>query len=357
LRREHLERLRPVCPACGAAERDAAPLGLGHVARSEGDDVREGVLVCPEPRCRREHPIVDGIPVVVTDLVSWASHQLESALRRADLSPFTESLLGDAAGPGSGFDRERANLSSYGRGHWGDLDPDEPLPRDGSFAALLDGALALLDGAPSGCWVDHGCAVGRGTLELARRTGDLAVGVDLSFSMLRVAERVRRDGRAVFPLRRVGLVFDRRDVAVPDVPAELMSFWCCDAAVLPFADAGFDGALSLNLLDSVAAPLNHLLELGRTLVPGGSALVAAPYDWSPAATVVEQWIGGHSQRGDSGGSSVEELRRILAPEAPAGFDTGLTIADERERVPWRVYTHERASMDYAVHLLRLVRTP
>jgi hypothetical protein len=134
-----------------------------------------------------------------------------------------------------------------------------------------------------------------------------------------------------------------------------VSFWCCDAAALPFADGSFAGALSLNLLDCVAAPLGHLLEIGRTLAPGAPALVAAPYDWSAAATSVGQWIGGHSQRGDSGGSSVEELRRILAPDAAAGVDTGLDVVAEREQLPWRVYVHERASMDYAVHLLRLAR--
>ena len=355
MRREHLERLRPSCPTCRAAGREPAPLVLGAVARDDGDDVLEGALVCPHPLCRREHPIVDGIAVVVADLVSWASHQLDAVLRRDDLSPFTESLLGDAAGPGSLFDRDRTNLSGYGRGHWGDLDPQEPLGRGESFAALADTALGLLDAPPSGVWIDHGCAVGRGTVELARRTGDLAVGVDLSFSMLRVAERVRREGRAVFPLRRVGLVFERRDFAVPDVPRELVSFWCCDAGTLPFADATFAGALSLNVLDCVASPLGHLLELGRTLAPGAPALLATPYDWSPVAVPIEQWIGGHSQRGDAGGSSAAELRRILSPDAAAGVDTSLVLVEERDRVPWRVYGNERASTEYALHLMRLQR--
>jgi SAM-dependent methyltransferase/uncharacterized protein YbaR (Trm112 family) len=355
LRREHLERLRPVCPTCRASGREAQPLALGTVARAEDDDVLEGALVCPERLCRREHPIIDGIAVVVADLVSWASHQLDAVLRRDDLSPFLESLLGDAAGPGSGFDRDRVNLSGYGRGHWGDLDPEQPLAHRDGFAGLVDTALELLDGQPRGLWADLGCAVGRGTLELARRTGDVAVGVDLSFAMLRVAEHVRREGRAVFPQRRVGLVYDRRDLVVPNVPTERMSFWCCDAGSLPFADASFAGALSLNVLDCVPSPLGHLLELGRTLEPGAPALLSTPYDWSPAATTLEQWIGGHSQRGESGGSSAAELRRILSPDAAAGVDTGLAIAAEREGVPWRVYSNERAATEYALDLLRLER--
>jgi SAM-dependent methyltransferase len=353
--REHLERLRPACPTCRAAGREPAQLVLATVARADGDDVLEGVLVCPERLCRREHPIVDGIPVVVSDLVGWAPHQLDAAIRRADLTPFTESLLGDAAGPDSSFYRERANLSSYGSGHWGDLDPDERERSDGGLAELLESALALLDEPPRGPWLDAGCALGRGALELARRTGELAVGVDLSFAMLRVAERVRREGRAVYPLRRVGLVFDRCDFPIAEVPARDLSFWCCDAGVLPFADAVFAGALSLNVVDCVASPLGHLLELGRVVEPGSPVLLSTPYDWSPTATLVEDWIGGHSQRGESHGSSAAALRRILSPDPETGVDTGLVVVAQRDRVPWRVYANERSSIHYQLDLMRLER--
>ena len=356
MRREHLERLQPICPACRAVGRDAPTLELGSVARADGDDVLEGVLVCPERLCRREHPIVDGIPVVVADVVSWASHQLGAVERRDDLTPFAESLLGDAAGPGSELDRERSNLSVYGRGHWGDLDARDPVEPEASLVGLVETALGLLDEPPRGVWLDAGCAVGRATRELARRTGDFAVGVDLSFAMLRVAERVRREGRAVVPLRRVGVVYERREIAVGDVPAERLSLWCADAAALPFPDGAFAGALSLNVVDCVASPLGHLLELGRTLDAGAPALLSTPYDWAPTATPFEQWLGGHSQRADAGGSSAEELRRILSTDSPAGVDTGLVVTAEIERVPWRVYVHERSSVDYAVHLLRLAKT-
>ena len=352
MRRDHLERLRPICPTCRAAGRQALPLVLGTIVRCEPDeDVLEGLLVCPNPDCQREHPIIDGVAVVVPDLQSWASHQLDAVLRRDDLSSFMESVLGDAAGPGSVFNNERTNLSAYGRAHWGDLDAEEPLAPEASFVHLLNTALELMPQPPRGIWVDLGCAVGRATLEMARRTGDLAVGVDLSFSMLRVAERMRRAGRAGFGLRRVGLVFDRLDLTIADVPAEQLSFWCCDVGALPFADGLFDGALSLNVVDCVPAPLQHLEELGRVLRGGAPALLASPYDWSPNATPVAQWLGGHSQRSPQHGSSAAELRRALA-----SIDHGLIIKKERDRAPWRVYVNERASMDYAVHLLHLERS-
>lgn len=346
MRGRHLERLQPVCPACRAAGRAATPLVLGTVARSDGDEVLEGVLLCPEPLCQREHPIIDGIPIVVVDLASWAEHQLGAVLRREDLSPFVESLLGDAAGAGVPFDRERSNLSGYGHGHWGDE----------SFATLVETALELLPAPPDGPWLDVGCAVGRGTLELGRRTAGPVAGVDLSFGMLRVAERMRREGVAAYPQRRVGIVYERHEVAVPDVPAEHLGFWCADAEWLPFADGTFAGALSLNVLDCVRSPLGHLLELGRVLASGAPALLSTPYDWSVAATPLGQWLGGHSQRGPAGGSSEAELRRILSPDKAAGVDTGLTIAEERDGVPWRVYGNERSTTEYSLHLLRLARS-
>lgn len=324
--------------------------------QSDGE-VIEGALVCPEPRCLREHPIVDGIPILVPDVRSYVSHQLEEIRARRDLSPFMQSLLGDCAGPGSAYDQHRYQTSSYAREHYGDLDPDSPLTREGGILSLFEAALSLLSAPPSGCWLDAGCAVGRTTFELAARTDELVLGVDLSFAMLRVARGVLSQGRARHPLRRLGLVYDQ-----PDFPAELparerVDFWACDVTLLPFAPASFSGVLDLNLLDCVASPLAHLAEVGRVLEPGGEVVLAAPYDWSANATPVEQWLGGHSQRGEGAGDSAAELRRLLAPGDPAGAGLGLELVRERERLPWRVYVHERATMHYQVHLATARRLP
>jgi SAM-dependent methyltransferase/uncharacterized protein YbaR (Trm112 family) len=332
---------------------------LGHVAVAEGEEVLEGVLLCSDARCQREHPIIDGIPVVVADIASWVTHQIGSVLRREDLSAHAESLLGDAAGPGSEFHRERSNLGIYGWAHWGDLASPGGREHGGAYAALLAQALELPGVQPAGVWLDLGCSVGRGALELARRGVDLAVGVDLNFAMLRVAERVRRDGHACFPLRRGGVVFDRFDAAVLDTPAMRLahtSHWCCDVSTLPFVDACFDGALLLNLLDCVPDPLALLFETGRVLAPGARALFSSPYDWSPNATPMAQWLGGHSQRSPAGGDSVAELRRILSANRAAGVDTGLVIDAERDAVPWHVQTGERSTMAYSVHMALLRRT-
>lgn len=351
----HLDRLGLVCPACRAFGREPPRLQLGTIARAEehtdGDDVIEGALVCPA--CMREHPIIDGVVVAVADAASWAQHQLDPILRRHDLSPFLESLLGDAIGRGGSFDRERHDLSTYGTAHWGDLAEADPIDPATSVPGVTATALGLLPAPPAGRWIDLGCSIGRSSFALAEAGAELVIGVDLNMAMLRRAERLRRTGRVEWPRRKVGLVFDRAVATHPEARTDRVAFVCSDVGVLPFADGAFAGALSLNVLDCVPSPVQHLAEMGRVLAPGAPAVMSTPYDWSASATSMEAWIGGHSQRGGAGGASEPELRRILSEDARAGVDTGLTIADERDDVAWRLYLNARSIMHYKLHMLRL----
>jgi SAM-dependent methyltransferase len=307
--------------------------------------------VCPERLCQREFPIIDGIPIIVPDPRSVISGQVEPLLRRDDLSPLLESLIGDCTGPGSELERSRYQVGSYARGHFGDLDPQQPAERESSVAGLVD--RLWTDDAPAGAWLDIGCALGRGALEVAARTGEPVLGVDLNLAMLRTARPALTGGRLRYPHRKVGLVYDRRELEIELPGRDLVDLWACDATALPLADGTVAGALSLNILDCIASPLGHLLELGRVLTAGGRGLLCTPYDWSLGATAVEAWIGGHSQRSGAGGSSVAEMRRILGDGAPAGVDTRLLIDRELDDLSWRVYVHERAEMTYRTHGLIL----
>ena len=340
-----------MCPTCRANGRVAEPLAIGTVIREEDGDIREGALVCTTPVCQREHPIIDGIPIIVADIRSFVTNQLGDLRAREDLSPFIDSALGDCAGQGSDFERSRYQLSSFARGHYADLDPDEPEAKAGGLVALLEHALSMLSVPPAGMWLDIGCAVGRTTFELAARTGELAVGVDLNFAALKMAERAARTGRVAHPQRRVGMVYDPREYEV-DLPGrDKVAFWACDAMNLPFVNNGFAGVSSFNIVDCIASPLDHLGELGRVLATGGEAIITSPYDWGTSATPVEAWIGGHSQRNADHGSSMLEMRRILSDVAPASIPIDLRIVRELEEFPWRVYVHERATMHYQVHII------
>ncbi|HYH10590.1 MAG TPA: methyltransferase domain-containing protein [Thermoanaerobaculia bacterium] len=326
MRRSHFDALRPVCPLC------RSPLLLASVLRESGNDVEEGILHCGG--CSREYPIVDGIPILVGPIRAWLSANPLQVLQRNDLSSEVESLLGDVLGPGSPYDTQRQHVGIYAADHYG----------DGGAVRFLD--LLTHNDSPV---LDTGCATGGTTFALARRTGAMTIGVDLNFAMLRVAQGVLKEGRVRYMRRRVGVVHDRVELDV-DIPTpELVDFWCCDVAALPFDDATFGLATSVNVADCTASPRQTMTELGRVLRPGARALITTPYDWAPTATPFENWLGGHSQRGPHHGAAEPLLRALLAES--------FEIETEDEHVPWRVRLHDRSSVDYDVHAIVARRKP
>jgi SAM-dependent methyltransferase/uncharacterized protein YbaR (Trm112 family) len=329
VRRGHFDALRPVCSVCRAA-----PLEVTAAVREAGDDLIEGILTCTSGACRREYPVVDGIPVLVAAIRGWLAANPLQMLLRDDLSPEMEGLVGDALGPQSPFDTLRQQISIYAADHYG----------SGSALALQGRALDLAGDPPRGPVLDIGCATGGTTFALAERLGRPTLGIDLNFAMLRVASRALREGTVRYARRRVGVVYDRVETAVEVPSPEGVDFWCCDAGALPFADTTFALASSLNVVDCVAAPCDALAALARVLAPDGKALIATPYDWTPQATAVGQWLGGHSQRGAHRGCSEPVLRSALE-------ELGLEVIAEEAEWPWRLRVHERSAVDYQVHLV------
>ena len=94
--------------------------------------------------------------------------------------------------------------------------------------------------------LDLGCGTGMLLGELAKRC-ELAVGVDSSHGMLKVARERGRD----FPLV------------------------CADADYLPFPARCFDAVVSVTLLQNMPAPSKTVREMVRVLRPGGRIIVTA----------------------------------------------------------------------------------
>jgi len=335
VKRVHFATLQPRCVVCREA-----PLAITSAIRERGDDILEGIVGCTNDQCQREYPIIDGIPILVGTIRGWLNVNALQVLKRDDLSPEMESLIGDALGPGSTFDTLRQHVGIYTYDHY--------ESRHSAVMALLDAALSLASDPPIGAAIDVGCSVGRTTFDLAARFAQLTVGIDLNFAMLRVASQALREGRVRYARRRVGLAYDRSEIDV-DVPArELVDFWCCDASALPFGDSTFAVASMLNVIDCVPAPRDTLAECARVLVDGGNALIATPYDWAPTATPVEQWLGGHSQRSAQRGASEPALQALLR-------ELKFEIVAERDQLPWRLRLHDRSAVDYSVHVIAAKR--
>lgn len=351
MRRRHFDALQPTCPRCALEGRAALPLELATVLAGSEDLIQEGLLHCRSEECRLEYPIIDGVPIIVPDVRSYIANNISRIHRRQDLSEEMEGVLGDALGPGSDLDQTRQHLSIYCWGHYGDLDPLEPGDeKPGSIASCLAEGLRLpID--PSAPALDLGCAVGRTTFELAQRIDGLALGIDLNFSMLKTAQEVLQTGRLGYLRRRLGLVSDRREFPVQLPASESVDFWACDTLALPFAAGQFGTVLAMNLLDCVASPRDLLAVMRGMLREGGGALISTPYDWSPNATPVEAWIGGHSQRGPAKGAAEPLLRALLTPGAHPMSVEGLEITGEIEGVPWLTRLHERSTVAYRTHVV------
>ncbi len=326
---------------------------VASVLLGQDEAILHGILACPAPDCRREVPVIDGVPLLMADLRAYVAANVGAICGREDLPAALESLIGDCCGPGSAFDSARHYLSAYAWDHYGGLDPaaGASVSPPGAAAALLARGLELAGELPAGPVLDLGCAVGGTTFELARATGRLTLGADLNVGMLRVAARALQRGEVQYPRRRVGVVYDRRSYAVELPAAGQVDFWAFDATAPPLADGTFALVAGLNLLDCVASPLAVLAAIERLLVPGGKAILTTPYDWSPSATAFEGWLGGHSQRGPAEGAAEPVLRALLIPGAHPASLAGLRLVAEETDLPWRVRLHERSTMEYRVHLV------
>jgi SAM-dependent methyltransferase len=113
------------------------------------------------------------------------------------------------------------------------------------------GRVAGID-APTGVWLDCGCAGGGYTTALLNYGARRACGVEAEADRLYSAAR-------------------RPDVA----------YACAVAEGLPFADAAFDGVLLNEVLEHVADEQSTLREIRRVLKPDGRLALMSPNRWFP----------------------------------------------------------------------------
>lgn len=381
MRLSHFEALKPLCPNCRNLESALeSHLRIESVSVKAREQIVEGTLQCPNPNCLSEFPIIDGVPIIMPQLRKYVSDNIFHIVVRNDLSPTTKSILNDCCAQGSALDSMKQHLSSYVWDHYAEFDPNESAgnavcsslvrvlkhawqssnesenhsthPGD---STIQSASLDSNDELPS---IDFGCGPGRSTIELAnhnksRNANTLTLGIDMNFSMLRVASEMLRSRRITYPRRRVGVVYDERTFEVPFDNLEEVDFWACNALAFPFKNGTFGNAVAMNILDAISSPYGLLRSISNALAPNGVATLATPYDWTESVTPIEEWLGGHSQRGQSEGKSEPQLRRLMRNANQIPPETAIPLRIEREwlNVPWNVRIHERNSLNYSVHLL------
>lgn len=211
-----------VCPACRRQEQgqlvvfalQAGPLGLR----------------CPG--CGADHPVVDGVPIVLADLDAWLLSEGPALLRRDDLDARLLERL--SLGAGGVLARDVQRVQTY---------LDSPVsPLHGWARGLLDE-----HGGPA---LDLGCGVGGAG-------DDRVLGLDLHWASLR-----RVNGPVVL----------------------------ADALNPPFLGRSFALVLALNLLDSCRDPGLMLQQALALVAPGGWLALASPFHWQEAVTPRALWL-------------------------------------------------------------------
>lgn len=295
MKRKILEYL--VCPVCLPEE---VSLHLAR-ARTSGDEIEEGFLECR--RCGKAYGIEAGT-----------------------------ALMADGGRDGKNSPYETPDLlSAYLWSHYADFcgDPDA----SGAYAEWAD----LISGK-SGTGLDIGCAVGRFSIEMSRKC-ELVIGVDLSSSFVRTARRIAADGGLTFGIKEEGLIRSERAFTLPpELDTSKLEFIVADAGALPFRSGTFDCVASLNLLDKVTGPLEHLSEASRAARRSGAQLLMSdPFSWSPAVCPPEKWIGGVTG-GRFAGAGIDNLSRLLAngDGEPAGPAWNVVRKGE---VWWKIRNH------------------
>lgn len=349
----------PVCPRC--LHDHGQSVALTATAGGEaGDGGLRGSLVCPAPWCRQEYPVIDGVPVLVPGVRDWVRTHQADILARRDLPPDLSSLLGDCLDPGAAWNNARLQLSIYAADHYGcgdEAGTGSAGQGGSSVHDLLAAGLQGLGDLPDGVVVDLGCAVGGTSFTLAERFADRHVlGLDLNWTLLRAAQEMWKTGALSYPLRETGLVHRQVTRRIAAEAARPAGFWIADALAPPLPPGSAALVVALNLIDCVQAPAALLQAIDTLLAPGGVCLLATPYDWSTAATPVEAWIGGHSQRGADAGRPEPRLRALLAGGAQALPGLGLRLEREGEH-DWQLRLHARARMLYRCDMLRLRKGP
>ncbi len=352
MRQAHFEAFQPVCPACLRRGLEA-PLRLDAGAQEDARGIHAGVLRCTAPDCSQAYPILDGAPILVPDLPAWLASNGHLLLQRHALPDPVEDLIAAALGPDAAYNVIRHQQASYAHDHYGDLTGSGDQGTSGLGAApgavrrCLATALARLP-APHGPVLDIGCAVGRTSFDLAAATGGLVLGIDLNWPLLTIGRGLIDQGELSYPHRRLGLHFERRRQAVSLPGAERVDFWVADALALPFRGASMAMGMAMNVLDCVSDPARLLWEMTRVLAAGGGAAVVTPFDWASHATPPGAWIDGPV-------ALAALLAQVNTGTERSGLGALLPTGPGVE-VDWQVRLHDRASMQYAAHMLTAVHT-
>ncbi len=285
-----------VCPVCIMEE---IPLDL-EIYEEQDDDVLEGELRCPA--CESSYSISQGVAVV--------------------LPKKSLSVVSDHSGYNS-----QGMLSSYLWSHFSEF-------FDGPNATDAYKTWALHFREIDGCALDIGCSVGRLSFELSK-THSRVIGIDTSLSFIRKARELLVKKRLEFDLIVEGHITEARSCELDqNWNYNGVDFIVADALAIPFPKNLFSTVTSINVLEKLPRPIQHLQDVNKVLREENAMFVFSdPFSWDATVSAPEFWLSGRNEGGHKG-RGIDNISRLFSGEDGI-FDPPLDIC-EKGSVAWKI---------------------
>jgi putative 4-mercaptohistidine N1-methyltranferase len=182
-------------------------------------------------------------------------------------------------------------VAQYCESHYGeDYFGVENFPK-----ALSQLCLDRMKDRPRRKALDLGCAVGRGTFELARSFQEV-MGLDFSARFVRIGVEMKEKGFIRYARTEEGELMSYHETRLSDLglagTESRVAFQQADACNLKEIHSGYDLVVAANLIDRLYSPRKLLGMIHERINPGGLLVIASPYTWDEAFTEKEEWLGG-----------------------------------------------------------------
>lgn len=186
---------------------------------------------------------------------------------------------------------------------------------------LVERCIEAMADRPRQRALDLGCAVGRGSFELARYF-DQVTGIDFSARFIRIAYQLQEKGLIHYQLPEEGELVSFHEKTLHEFALEetgaRIEFAQGDAHNLKPQFTDYDLILAGNLIDRLYEPASFLSAIHQRLKIGGLLAIASPYTWLPEYTKPENWVGGRRKAGEPY-TTLEGLHELLSVHfAPLG---------------------------------------
>ncbi len=288
---EHL-----ICPECLKSQ---VPLAL-EIENQIDDDVLQGKLYCEA--CNAIYEIKEGIAVVVP-----------------------KKMLPLVYGE-TGYN-STAMLSAYLWSHYSEFF-NGPDATD-AYKKWASHLTQKKDWA-----LDIGCSVGRLSFELSKSHANV-IGLDTSYSFVKKARELLTEKSLRFDMIIEGQITEEKACDLDsNYQFDCIEFIVADAMALPFSSHMFDTAASVNILEKVPYPGQHLKEIDRILQKKKSSfLFSDPFSWDENVSDPKLWLSGLNE-GEFKGRGIDNIARIMS-EGKEFFEPGFNI-QEKGDVLWKI---------------------